>query len=284
VEGSSLSENGNSVVLRGVDIPSLDSSNEGDHVFRSCRVAIEDWKANCVRLPISQDRWFGKAEEQKGSGDEYRNEIDEIASYVSRSNSFLILSLAWSDAGEWGKNLGTHCMPDSNSVQFWKEAAHKFRGNGKVLFELYAAPHDVDGPTWLSGGPVKEGSLTYQAAGFRDLLSAVRGVGAKNIVLVTPVDVHATLDETNGRGIVLNIPTQTASANRPSLPQSVACCVDVSPADIPNLFDWLKQKGVSWTAKGITTIPPSNLIIDWIYTPSSPWGSQVRAELIRNSN
>src|SRR5439155_918172 len=56
VDGNHVVDGGSVVTLRGVNIPSLEWSNEGEFVFRSARVAIEDWKATCIRLPMSEER------------------------------------------------------------------------------------------------------------------------------------------------------------------------------------------------------------------------------------
>jgi hypothetical protein len=48
---------------RCVSSPSLEWSNTGENVLRS---ATHDWHANAIRLPLAQDRWFGKAEHHLG--------------------------------------------------------------------------------------------------------------------------------------------------------------------------------------------------------------------------
>ena len=56
---------GNPVLLRGVNAASLEWSSDGEgHILETIRVAIDDWNSNIVRIPLSQDRWFGKAPEQ----------------------------------------------------------------------------------------------------------------------------------------------------------------------------------------------------------------------------
>lgn len=47
--------------------PEWTSDGEG-HIVESVRVAIDDWRVNHIRLPLSQDRWFGKAPEQSDQG------------------------------------------------------------------------------------------------------------------------------------------------------------------------------------------------------------------------
>ena len=56
---------GKAVRLYGVNVPSLEWG-QGEHVSESLRVAIDDWGANVLRLPLSQDRWFGRTREPQG--------------------------------------------------------------------------------------------------------------------------------------------------------------------------------------------------------------------------
>jgi len=61
-----VTDKGDRVRLRGVNCASMEWASDGEvHVLDTVKVAIRDWKVNVVRLPLSQDRWFGKAPEQK---------------------------------------------------------------------------------------------------------------------------------------------------------------------------------------------------------------------------
>ena len=43
-------------------------------------------------------------------------------------------------------------MADQNSVTFWAEVANKYKGDGRVIFELYNEPRDVTWEVWQNGG------------------------------------------------------------------------------------------------------------------------------------
>src|SRR4051794_34156166 len=61
------------VLLRGVNAASLEWTSDGEgHILNTVRVAVKDWHANIVRVPLSQDRWFGMGPEQKDKGAAYR--------------------------------------------------------------------------------------------------------------------------------------------------------------------------------------------------------------------
>src|SRR4051812_44462306 len=53
------------VLLRGVSPASLEwPSDGGGHIPDPVRRGIRDWLVTVIRLPLAQDRWFGKAPEQ----------------------------------------------------------------------------------------------------------------------------------------------------------------------------------------------------------------------------
>jgi hypothetical protein len=179
------------VLLRGVNAASLEWTNNGEgRILQSVNVAIRDWRANIIRLPLSQDRWFGKAPGQTDQGANYRAIVDSIVNACAAQNCHLILDLHWSNCGEWGTNIGQHCMPDTNSVTFWQDAASRYKNHPAVLFGLYNEPYDVSWDVWLHGGVITEKPRrgdeprTYQAVGMQPLLDAVRATGARNVAFV----------------------------------------------------------------------------------------------------
>jgi hypothetical protein len=187
------------VHLRGVNAASMEWSSDGEgHILDTVRTAIQDWHANVIRLPLAQDRWFGKAPEQTDGGKTYRALVKQVVDACAGLGAYVILDLHWSDAGEWGKQIGQHVMPDKNSVAFWKDIAPIYKNHPAVLFDLYNEPHDVSWDVWLKGGTVTEktrarGSsavteTTFEAVGMQELLDAVRGAGAKNVVVAGGLD------------------------------------------------------------------------------------------------
>ena len=123
VEGNQiLNSRSQPVLLRGVNTACLEWSSDGEgHILETVRVAIDDWNCNVIRLPLSQDRWFGKAPEQNDQGKAYRALVKEVVDLCSSKGCYIILDLHWSDVNEWGQNIGQHSMSDRNSIIFWKE-------------------------------------------------------------------------------------------------------------------------------------------------------------------
>jgi len=185
------------VILRGVNTPSLEWTNSGEgHILQTVKTAIQNWHVNIIRLPLAQDRWFGKTREQKDDGVSYRALVREIVETCATQGCYIMLDLHWSDCGEWGTNIGQHSMPDRNSVTFWRDCSYRFKNHPAVLFDLYNEPHDVTWDVWLNGGTVKDRasmrrgglSRTYQAVGMQTLLDTVRATGAKNVVVAGGLD------------------------------------------------------------------------------------------------
>jgi len=192
-----LDAGGKEVKLRGVNAASLEWTSDGEgHILETIRVAIRDWKVNCIRLPLSQDRWFGKAPEQKGEYASYRELVRKAVDLCSSNGCYVILDLHWSTAGQpWGTNIGQHSMPDNHSADFWVDIAEVYANHPAVIFDLYNEPHDVSWDVWLNGGTVQDRPngrgqerVTFQAVGMQALLDTVRGTDAKNVVIAGGLD------------------------------------------------------------------------------------------------
>ncbi len=62
-----VNDQGERVRLRGVNAASLEWTSNGEgHILDTVRVAVRDWHSNVVRLPLSQDRWYGKSSRAAG--------------------------------------------------------------------------------------------------------------------------------------------------------------------------------------------------------------------------
>ena len=117
VAGTKLQDDRGRVVrLQGVNVPSLEWTDTGDHVLQSVGVAIDTWHANVIRLPLSQDRWFGKSPTQTDGGAAYRAIVDHVVKAISDKGAYVVLDLHWSDGGQWGQHIGQHSLPDDNST------------------------------------------------------------------------------------------------------------------------------------------------------------------------
>ncbi|MBE6612626.1 MAG: glycoside hydrolase family 5 protein [Ruminococcaceae bacterium] len=230
-----VDENGNKVRLLGVNCASLEWTSTPRELLRSVTVACDEWHANIIRLPVSQDRWFGFGEEQAHdpSGEKYRARVDEIVAAVACRRKYVIIDLHRSNANHWGRFVsGNHA--DYGSLVFWKDVALRYHNHPSVIFDLYNEPFLIDWNTWLKGGEVTlyyrdkdvghqimfhhDGSETthtyvYHVPGMQKMADVVRSTGAKNILMIGGLDWAYELDgimngykviDNGGNGILLD--------------------------------------------------------------------------------
>ncbi len=195
-----LDANNQPVWLYGVNIASLEYRTDGDHVQESVSRAINGWKVNLIRLPLAQDRWFGKMKDQNDGGAAYRALVDNLVDTCAAAHVYIDLDLHWSDCGKWvndGGRLGQHNMPDENSVVFWHDLATRYRNHPNVIFGLYNEPHDVSWEVWRNGGTVADippdwnrdqTRTKFDSVGLQKLYDTVRATGAQNLVTVAGLD------------------------------------------------------------------------------------------------
>jgi hypothetical protein len=315
-----LNGRGEAVRLRGVNAASLEWTSDGEgHILKTVETAVDGWHANAVRLPLSQDRWFGKAPEQADGGKAYRALVDRVVDLCAGRGCYVILDLHWSDAGEWGKQIGQHVMPDRNSLEFWKDLAPVYQNHPAVLFNLYNEPHDVSWDVWLKGGEVTEKAYrrnpakTFEAVGMQALLDAVRASGARNVVVVGGLnwayDFSGILDgrrlaDPSGDGVLYDnhaypfkgdtvaqwVAKMEAAAK--ALPVMVgefgadsrgpAAKKGRGPSDeewVRQVLQALEDHGWSWTAWDLHPAAGPRLISDWNYTPTPFFGAWVKKAL-----
>lgn len=174
-------------LFHGVDRPSLEFLSAGDHLSQADFVAMASWNANVVRIALNQDFWLQNATLHDPS---YQATVDQALAWAEAAGLDVILDLHWSDQGNLGvttsgkkQNSSTDSnqqpMADANSITFWTEVATKYKGDGRVLFEMYNEPEDIAWSVWLAGGAAS----SFNAAGMQQMLDAIRGAGADNVVI-----------------------------------------------------------------------------------------------------
>ena len=83
-----LNSAGDPVRLRGVNTASMEWTADGEgHILSTVQTAIRDWHVNTIRLPLSQDRWFGKAPGQEDGGKFYRILVRQIVDAVRAADA-----------------------------------------------------------------------------------------------------------------------------------------------------------------------------------------------------
>lgn len=185
---------GRAVWLQGVNVASMEWTLKGEHVLSSVVVAIEKWNANVIRLPIKDQYWLGKGEGQTDGGEAYRALVDEVVKYASNRGAYVVL------------DLHNYRAPRPEHIDFWTDAATRYKNHPAVLFDLLNEPHGISWEVWRNGGYVQErkagadednflsdedkiqAKLGFRSPGMQRMLEVVRETGARNIVVAGGLD------------------------------------------------------------------------------------------------
>ncbi|MDR0315740.1 MAG: glycoside hydrolase family 5 protein [Treponema sp.] len=325
VEGNKIyNDKGEEVRLRGVNVCSLEWNSGGDNVLDSVYEVMVNWNCNIVRLPLSQDRWFGKVSDWStpqppDNGAQYRQIVDDVVALASGFGKYVEIDLHWSNAGEWGKNISQHNMPDEHSLEFWIDIAKRYANHPAVLFNLYNEPHDISWEVWRNGGNVNEVEnrgkanekrFTYTTPGHQKLTDEIRKTGARNIIIAGGIDWaydlrgitrYALTDTQDGNGIVYDAhiyPWKEWDGKNHDT--KVLCIADTHPIIIGEIgidpdgewgaagrptwlrdtLDWMEANKLHWTGWCFHPSATPSMISDWKYTPSAHHGAIMKERLL----
>jgi hypothetical protein len=303
---------GSEIWLQGVNVASLEWSAGGENVLKSIGVAIDDWRANVIRLPVAEKFWFGRGEGQTDRGAAYRGLVDQCIQAASSRGAYTIV------------DLHEYKAPRQTHIQFWTDVADRYKGSPAVLFGLLNEPHSISWDIWRDGGTVEErrpaangviaenqqATETFKSPGFQAVIDAVRKTGARNIVVVAGLDwgydlsgvVNGfALDDRGGNGIVYDshiYPWKSdwagkvlvAAAKHPVLVGEVGAPLkrfDFIPPErhedpytwVPDMLGFIQQNKLHWTAWCFHTSAAPVMISDWNYTPTPYWGAFAKQAL-----
>jgi len=301
-----LTPDGTTVWLQGINVPSLEWSAKGENILQSVKVGIDDWKANVVRLPVNDGFWFGRGKPPQTSNDPeaYRQVVDDAVRMVAARGAWLILDL---------HRFGA---PEQGAVDFWKDAAARYKNHPAVLFDVFNEPTGITWEIWQKGGEVKVKQKgkpeprVFQSPGMQALVDAVRGTGAKNIIVAGGLGYaydlsgiltgHALEDKT-GNGIMYATHFYNWhrgwQKNFLDLADKYPLLVGETGADInkmsfipaknqedpytwvPDAIGLMQKYRLNWTAFSMHPKATPVLITNWAYEPSPFWGAFVKEAL-----
>jgi hypothetical protein len=205
VQGNVLVDNGKTVRLLGVNKSGTEYQcvhNQGifDGPNGSNLVTpMKTWNINTVRVPLNEDCWLGiNGVPSSSAGSMYQQAITTFVQMLRSNGMYVIVDLHWNAPGTT-MATSQQPMPDKDhAVDFWTSVATTLKGDNGILFDLYNEPHpDIPGPG--SGGSSDPGgcllngcslsswtgySGSAQAVGMKDLVTAVRGTGAQNVLMI----------------------------------------------------------------------------------------------------
>jgi hypothetical protein len=161
--------------------------------------AMKAWNIHAVRLVLNEDCWLG-INGANPSGAAYQNAIAAYVNLLTSNNIATIVNLHFNAPG--GQlATGQPVMADrDHSPAFWQSVANRFKGNSSVLFEPYNEPHPDGGSSttaawscWRDGGDC--GGAGFTVAGMQEMVNAIRGTGATNVIVVTGQNWGSQLDQ-----------------------------------------------------------------------------------------
>lgn len=307
VRGNGLvNEAGAGVLLQGVNVPSLEWSPKGENIHRSMKVALLDWKANVVRLPVSASFWFGRGKGGTSSNDlqVYRTIVDDAVKMAAGQGAYLIL------------DLHSYGGIKPFAVEFWTDAAARYANQPAVLFDLWNEPHGISWELWQNGGEKlvidkkTKTTNTVTLVGMQTLVDTVRATGAKNIIVAGGINYaldlrgilegHA-LKDPGGNGIVYATHFYNWHGNWASNFLAVAerypVLVGEFGADIkkmsfvpknkqedpmtwvPDALAMMQKYKLNWTAFSLHPKATPVLISNWDYEPTPFYGVFVKDAL-----
>ena len=308
VEGNKLVDSsGEAVWLQGVNVGGLETLPHDKQVIKSVIVAIDDWKANCVRVPVKEEFWYGTSHYQNDGGKDYREAIDQIITLTANRGAYAVI------------DLHRFRAPKPIHATFWKDFAAKYKNPPAVLFDLFNEPHDISWDVWRDGGWVgeqgkgvdesaflseseKKAAEGFESIGMQALVDAVRSTGAKNIViagglfwcndLTGIVNGYALKDKT-GNGIMYSWHTYhwhpgwerviPVVEKFPIFLGEVGAdtkIMDFVPEEaqedpytfIPDMLGFIQKYKINWTGWCLHPHAAPRLILDWTYKPTPFWG------------
>ncbi len=293
VNGNQLvDENGQEIWLQGVCIDSLQWSADGEQILKSLQVAIEQWHANVIRLPVTDEFWSGRNKWQNDKGMKYRSLIDSVISEANQRNAYVVL------------DLHRFKSPNDEQIEFWHDAATRYANQPGVLFELFNEPHSIGWAEWKSA--------------MQKLLDTVRNAKADNVVIVGGLDwgfdltgvangEYVLQDTAKGRGIVYSShiypwkfqwdkyvlkaaekhPLFIGEVGNPrrwedfsfieeSARKETVGVESTWPKDVIGV---IQANRLNWTAFSFHPKCAPQLLEDWNYTPTPFWGVHVKKAL-----
>ncbi len=302
-------DDGREVWLQGLAVPSLVWVSNGERVLESIQVALDDWRANCIRLPVNDRFWIGKGPYQKDGGAAYRQLVEDAANLCASRGAYLIL------------DLHRFRAPEQRDIDFWHDAASRFKNHPAILFDLFNEPHDISWQVWQNGGPTgvertsdapdenDERLRVFESVGMQRLVDTVRAAGAENIVIVGGLDWaydlsgildgHA-LEDPAGRGIVYSthvypwkrdwqgkflevarlhpvLVGELGSDPKPLPPPRDN--LEPSETWVPDMLGLIQKHRLHWTAWCFHHSATPRMIEDWTFAPTPYWGQYVKDAL-----
>jgi endoglucanase len=199
--------NGNTVQLRGVNRSGTQyACAEGwglsdGPVDDAAINNMKAWGMNAVRVNGNEDCWLAiNGVPTQYAGANYQAFMGALVNRFIAHGMYVILDLHHSAPGTT-LALGQQAMADrDHSPAYWASVANYFKNNHAVIFDLYNEPHpDSNHDTTAAWTCLRDGGtcsgVSFTAAGMQELVTAVRGAGAVNPIIIGGPQYAGTLTQ-----------------------------------------------------------------------------------------
>lgn len=287
---------GERVRLVGANFTGLEKNENYDRNFlNSLEILKGTWKANIIRLAVSDTLWFHTNLTTRAA---YRAKIDGIINRAGELDIYVILDL----------HKYKQALPSATT--FWTDAANTYKTKEFVLFGLLNEPHSTSWSVWRDGDSV--------GPGMQDLLETVRAQGANNIVVVGGLDYaydlrgvlpgynglpngYALVDTPSGNGIVYDAhvypwkpeiqlragnaalvhPVLLGEFGHPSgtTVDFISQSFEVPETWMPRMMDWINTNNLHWVGWNFSEGSDPAMLTDWSYEPTPYWGDYARSHM-----
>ena len=260
---------------------------EGDGIFDgptddSALSRIAAWGANAVRVPLNESCWLGiDGVDPAYSGETYRTAIRDYVDRLNAAGLRVILDLHWTAPGE---SLAVEQQPMADrdhAPDFWRSVAQEFKHNRSVVFDLFNEPYpDSNAGSDAAWTCVRDGGtcpgVPYVAAGTQELVDAVRGTGARNVIMVAGPQYAGNAREVErvpaARPVAAAGGVDPHLLRHPGVPRVVPCyrqsCWETTIAEVarttPVVIGELGERDcTSDLIEGTAMTPPQESLLDW---------------------
>lgn len=264
--------------------------NGGEFIMERLGVAVNHWGSNVIRFPVGRSYWFANNSYANGT---YREIVDNFIKQASEMGVYVIL------------DLHRYGYPVAADVDFWEDAAERYKNNPAVLFGLFNEPHGINWTQWRYG--------VGSNPSMQDLVEAVRSTGANNIVLASGLSWGYRLEgivegfalsDSGGNGIVyeshvypwkgggvtqdvincaLEHPVLLGEFGHPGTTSFEGMNFPSQPHTtwVPFWLDWADVHGLHWTAWSFTpNAGPTMILDDHGFIPNAYWGAPAQERLL----
>ncbi len=305
---------GKEVWLQGVNAGGLETLPQDDQPVKSLMVAIEDWKSNCIRVPMKEEFWYGNSHYQTDGGEAYRAKIAKMIILAANRGAYVAI------------DLHRFRAPKQEHADFWKDFAAIYKDHPAVLFDVFNEPHGTTWEVWRNGGHVgpenapdesaflseaeKKQNQGFESIGMQGLVDAVRSTGAKNIIIagglfwcndLSGVVNGYALDDKGGNGIMYSWHTyhwhkDWATRVVPAAEQypiflgevgadtaKMGFIPDADQEDpytwVPDMLGFIQKNKIHWTGWCFHPSATPRMIKSWDYEPTPFWGEFAKQAL-----